>query len=134
MKRINSGQYTDGQWTFTRTENGWDAVHPSRDGFYNCSSLHEAKDFVAGRHLKPCPTNQMVLVLDTPTVDDKQIVWTHEGGAKVIGAECQVNAVLAAMGYAQVAIRRNIQGGALYLEAKDTPLCCSPASETYWSM
>jgi hypothetical protein len=30
--------------------------------------------------------------------------------------------------------RRNLMTGELYWEAEDTPLCCSPASETYWSM
>lgn len=30
--------------------------------------------------------------------------------------------------------RINLQSGLPYMEAEDTPLCCSPASETYWSM
>ena len=30
--------------------------------------------------------------------------------------------------------RRNLMSGKEYMEAEDTPLCCSPASETYWSM
>ena len=29
--------------------------------------------------------------------------------------------------------RRNLMSGKTYMEAEDTPLCCSPASETYWS-
>jgi hypothetical protein len=28
----------------------------------------------------------------------------------------------------------NLMSGKEYMEAEDTPLCCSPASETYWSM
>lgn len=30
--------------------------------------------------------------------------------------------------------RVNLVSGETYMEAEDTPLCCSPASETYWSM
>lgn len=30
--------------------------------------------------------------------------------------------------------RRNLMSGQEYQEAEDTPLSCSPASETYWSM
>lgn len=30
--------------------------------------------------------------------------------------------------------RINLMSGKEYQEAEDTPLCCSPASETYWSM
>lgn len=30
--------------------------------------------------------------------------------------------------------RRNMMSGELYWEAANTPNCCSPASETYWSM
>lgn len=30
--------------------------------------------------------------------------------------------------------RVNMMSGEKYMEAEDTPLCCSPASETYWSM
>jgi hypothetical protein len=30
--------------------------------------------------------------------------------------------------------RRNLMSGKEYQEAEDTPLGCSPASETYWSM
>lgn len=30
--------------------------------------------------------------------------------------------------------RINIMTGKVFEEAYDTPLCCSPASETYWSM
>jgi hypothetical protein len=29
--------------------------------------------------------------------------------------------------------RTNLMSGQKYMEAEDTPLCCSPASETYWS-
>jgi len=29
--------------------------------------------------------------------------------------------------------RTNLMSGTKYMEAEDTPLCCSPASETYWS-
>jgi hypothetical protein len=30
--------------------------------------------------------------------------------------------------------RTNLMTGKKYLEDADTPLCCSPSSETYWSM
>jgi len=30
--------------------------------------------------------------------------------------------------------RKNIMSGTEYQEDVNTPLCCSPASETYWSM
>ncbi|HET8688676.1 MAG TPA: hypothetical protein VFM18_18835 [Methanosarcina sp.] len=30
--------------------------------------------------------------------------------------------------------RTNLLSGQKYMEAEDTPPCCSPASETYWSM
>lgn len=30
--------------------------------------------------------------------------------------------------------RTNIMTGKKYMEASDTPRCCSPASELYWSM
>jgi hypothetical protein len=30
--------------------------------------------------------------------------------------------------------RVNLMSGKTYMEAEDTPPCCSPASETYWSM
>ena len=31
-------------------------------------------------------------------------------------------------------VRTNMMSGAEYTESVNTPLCCSPASETYWSM
>ena len=30
--------------------------------------------------------------------------------------------------------RTNLMTGEKYFEDKDTPICCSPASETFWSM
>lgn len=30
--------------------------------------------------------------------------------------------------------KTNLMSGKKYMEAEDTPNCCSPASETYWSM
>ena len=30
--------------------------------------------------------------------------------------------------------RTNIMTGKKYMEAEDTPFCCSPSTETYWSM
>ena len=30
--------------------------------------------------------------------------------------------------------RTNLMSGKKYLERRDTPLCCSPSSETFWSM
>ena len=34
----------------------------------------------------------------------------------------------------QKRVRKNLMTGAEYVEAVNTPLSCSPASETYWSM
>jgi hypothetical protein len=31
-------------------------------------------------------------------------------------------------------LRKNMMGGAEYQERYDTPRCCSPSSEAYWSM
>lgn len=30
--------------------------------------------------------------------------------------------------------RTNLMSGVKYMERADTPMCCSPSSETYWSM
>lgn len=30
--------------------------------------------------------------------------------------------------------RVNLMSGKTYMEHKDTPMCCSPSSETFWSM
>ena len=38
------------------------------------------------------------------------------------------------MGYDEVAIRINMMSRLHYLKAKLTPIYCSPASKTYWSM
>jgi len=37
-------------------------------------------------------------------------------------------------GGARLVTRKNLMTGAEYQERADTPLCCSPSSETYWSM
>lgn len=34
----------------------------------------------------------------------------------------------------QMVERVNLMSGTKYMESVNTPLCCSPASETYWSM
>lgn len=39
-----------------------------------------------------------------------------------------------AMNPVKMVERVNLMSGKKYMEAEDTPLCCSPASETYWSM
>jgi len=77
---------------------------------------------------KPCPTNLMTLV------NDRTIEFRPEGGGLWTGTPEALNALLATMDYAPVAVRRNMMSQALYLEAKDTPIYCSPASESYWSM
>lgn len=90
--------------------------------------------------LKPCPVRQMTLYVDQTAVDrPKMIRFEPETGGQIVGSVEQVNAILTAMGYERVAMRRNVIGGwkgdnQLYLEAENTPLHCSPASETYWSM
>lgn len=78
--------------------------------------------------LKPCPTNLMRLVAF------EQIEFDLETGGKFLGTADEVNGLLAALGYEAVAIRRNMMSKRKYLEAKDTPIYMSPASETYWSM
>jgi hypothetical protein len=35
---------------------------------------------------------------------------------------------------AKTVTKRNLMTGQEYQESVNTPLCCSPASETYWSM
>jgi len=35
---------------------------------------------------------------------------------------------------AKTVTRTNLMTGTTYQESVNTPLCCSPASETYWSM
>jgi len=77
--------------------------------------------------VKPAPTTRMRLV-------EGGIAFTPEGGGSFMGTVAQVNALLKAMGYAEVAVRNNLMSGFPYIEAKDTPIYCSPASETYWSM
>jgi len=67
-------------------------------------------------------------------VNDRTIEFRPEGGGLWTGTPEALNALLATMDYAPVAVRRNMMSQALYLEAKDTPIYCSPASESYWSM
>jgi hypothetical protein len=82
---------------------------------------------------------KLVAAAGDPLLMPTLIMFTPETGGPVVGTVDEINAILAATGYAAVAIRRNVIGGfqgndQLYLEAKDTPIYCSPASETYWSM
>jgi hypothetical protein len=63
-----------------------------------------------------------------------KIKFTPETGGSFVGTVPEINGLLAAMGYAAVAVRTNMMSRLPYLEAKDTPIYCSPASETYWSM
>lgn len=80
---------------------------------------------------KPAPTNSMRLL---EAGSAAYIVYTPEGGGTFTGTVDEVNALLTAMGYHEIAVRRQLMSGVLYIEAKLTPLFLSPASETYWSM
>ena len=86
-----------------------------------------------GPVLKPCPTNRMRL-MEGPTEASDHIAFTPETGGSFIGTVEEINGLLTAMGYHEVTVRRNLMSRIKYLEAKGTPLHCSPASETYWSM
>lgn len=83
---------------------------------------------------KPCPTNRMRLVRVEPVLAMAEIEFRPEGGGIFTGNAEEINALLKSLGYAEVAIRKNMMSDAFYLEAKDTPVFLSPASETYWSM
>lgn len=83
--------------------------------------------------LKPCPVRLLTLFRGE-TAADAMIRFDPETGGRFAGSLEQINGLLAAMGYAPVAVRRNLMSHAAYLEAKDTPSYCSPASESYWSI
>jgi hypothetical protein len=86
---------------------------------------------------KPAPTTAMTL---------KGLTYLHghaaantiefklETGGIFTGTVDEINALLTALGYHEIAIRQNLMSHKLYIEAKLTPVHCSPASETYWSM
>ena len=44
-----------------------------------------------------------------------------------------VNDYLIYRGPVKMVERTNLMSGKTYMEAEDTPNCCSPSSETYWS-
>jgi hypothetical protein len=71
---------------------------------------------------------------DDPLAMPSLIEFTPATGGRFVGTVEEINGLLAAMGYHAVEIRRNLMSRVLYLEAKDTPVFMSPASETYWSM
>lgn len=48
--------------------------------------------------------------------------------------EAWLKEIEALVGPARKVEKTNLMTGKTYMEAVDTPLCCSPASETYWSM
>ena len=49
--------------------------------------------------------------------------------------ECESWRVIKALKFTVKMVEKtNLMSGKKYMEAEDTPMCCSPASETYWSM
>jgi hypothetical protein len=78
--------------------------------------------------LKPAPIHHMRLVAFG------HVEFNPETGGTFTGPVEAVNGLLTAMGYAEIAVRRNLMSRQNYIEAKDTPVHCSPAFETYWSM
>jgi hypothetical protein len=91
--------------------------------------LHPGKLKVFVAAVKPAPTNRMRLI-----DGGESIAFTLETGGEFIGTVEQVNSLLRALGLAEVAVRSNLMSKKLFIEAKDTPIYCSPASESYWSM
>ena len=85
---------------------------------------------------KPAPTNLMKL-RDAPTemgAFKYRISYTPETGGEFVGTEEEINALLTALGYHEIAIRTNLMSRVPFIEAKLTPVYCSPAFESYWSM
>lgn len=66
-------------------------------------------------------------------LDGDSIVYKPEGGGMFIGTVEEVNALLVATGFHEIAVRINMMSRLRFIEAKETPIYCSPASETYWS-
>jgi hypothetical protein len=95
---------------------------------WNERTLEMARTRKAKTTLKPAPTTSMRLVAFG------HIEFTPETGGCFTGPVAALNALLTTMGYGEVAVRRNLMSRKEYIEAKDTPISCSPASETYWSM
>jgi len=78
---------------------------------------------------KPAPTNRMRLL---PPSDE--ISFHLETGGEFVGTENEVNRLLTSLGYHEIAVRTNLMSRLPFIEAKLTPVYCSPAFESYWSM
>lgn len=79
---------------------------------------------------KPAPSHMMRMADEDGTF----IEFTPEGGGTFTGTVAEINALLTALGYHEIAVRRNMMTNLAYIEAKNTPLHMSPSAETYWSM
>jgi len=114
-------------------ECGWKRRNVHTGG--ELADLHAAH--VAGydvKSLKPAPTSRMELVGEHPS-PLAHIVYRLESGGVFTGTVPEINALLLATGYARIAVRRNLMPPrAAFIEALGTPIYCSPASESYWSM
>lgn len=65
---------------------------------------------------------------------DDRIYWQIGISGMFKGTVDDVNALLTQLGYKKIAVRANLMSGKKFIEAEDTPVYLSPASETYWSM
>jgi len=84
--------------------------------------------------LKPAPVTSMELVGEHPS-PLAHVIWTLETGGTFTGTVPEVNALLRALGYHEIAVRRNLMPPhPMFIEARETPVYCSPAFESYWSM
>ena len=67
----------------------------------------------------------------TPWID---IATTGRGSTRLCALDSNLKMMKVALYKDNMVERTNLMTGKKYLEEADTPLCCSPASETYWSM
>lgn len=87
-----------------------------RSAYHNgCAITKAQNEAQEARLMALCPEGHFELV-DTDNLD----LWAFKVPADAIPA-----------GYS---VKRNLMSGEEYLEADDTPIYCSPASESYWSM
>lgn len=79
------------------------------------------------KKLKSAPVQHMKLRADGSIIE-----YNPGTGGVFIGDEVETNALLEATGFEKIAIRVNLLSRVKYIEAKNTPVYMSPASETYW--
>ncbi len=72
------------------------------------------------------------------TVEKMNGVWlVMEDTVNVVNAHARKRDAVSEASFLnsrKMVTRVNLMSGEEYQESIDTPLCCSPASETYWSM